>query len=166
MEQLINNLLLLLDDAVDLYRSLLALYHGERQSLLAFDLEGIEASAKKKENLILKIKILEEQRQRTIDTIAALLNLDASGLTLTRLAEKVDIRQSYKLSATGDALSAMVNQIQDVHRANRSLIIHSQGLVTDSLAYLSNHQAPDPVYYRNGSLATQDQSGRLLTRTI
>ena len=166
MEQLINNLLLLLDDTVALYQSLLALYHEERQSLMAFDLEGIDASAKKKENLILKIKILEEQRQRSMDSIASSLNLDASGLTLTRLAEKVDIRQSYKLSAVGDELSAVVNQIKDVHGANRSLIIHSQGLVTDSLAYLSNHQAPDPVYYRNGSLAMQGQSGKLLTRTI
>jgi len=166
MEQLINSLLLLLDDAVGLHRSLLALYHEERQSLLAFNLEGIDASVKKKENLILKIKIVEEQRQRTIDSIASSLNLDASGLTITRLAEKVDIRQSYKLSAMSDELSAVVNQIKDVHRANRALIIHSQGLVTDSIAYLSNHQTPDPVYYRNGSLATQDQSGRLLARTI
>lgn len=166
MEPLINSLLLQLDDTLDLHRSLLALYHEERQSLLAFDLEGINASAKKKENLVLKIKILEEQRQRTTGRIATSLELDATDVTLTRLAEKVDIRQAYKLSAIGDELSATVNQIKDVHRANRSLIIHSQGLVTNSMAYLNNHLTPDPVYHQDGSLAAQDQSGRLLTRTI
>jgi flagellar biosynthesis/type III secretory pathway chaperone len=166
MEQLINSLLLLLDDTVRLYQSLLTLYHEERQSLLAFDLEGINTNAKKKENLILKIKILEEQRQRTIDDIAALLTLDAADLSISRLAEKVDIRQAYKLSALGDELSATLNTIQEVHQSNRSLIIHSQGLVTNSLAYLGNQMTPDPVYYQNGSLAVQDQSGRLLTRTI
>ncbi len=166
MEQMINSLLLLLDDTVTLYRSLLALYGEERQSLLDFDLENINTSAKKKENMVLKIKILEEQRHRIVEGLAAALSLDAADLTLTRLAEKVDIRQSYKLSALGDELSATISQIKDVHRTNRALIIHSQGLVTDSMAFLSNHLAPDPVYHQNGSLAMQDQSGRLLARTI
>lgn len=166
MEQLINRLLLLLDDTVSLYQSMLTLYHEERQSLLAFDLDGISTNAKKKENLVLKIKILEEQRQRTIDAIAAALGLDAAGLTISRLADKVDIRQAYKLSALGDKLSETVNEIKDVHQSNRSLIIHSQGLVTNALAYLGSQLNPDPVYYQNGSLAVQGQSGRFLTRTI
>jgi flagellar biosynthesis/type III secretory pathway chaperone len=166
MEQLINRLLLLLDDIVSLYRSMLILYHEERQALLDFDLDGISTSAKKKENLVLKIKILEEQRHRTIDAIAAALGLDATDLTISRLADKVDIRQAYKLSALGDKLSETVNEIKDVHRSNRSLITHSQGLVTHALAFLGSQLNPDPVYYQNGSLAVQDQSGRFLTRTI
>lgn len=166
MEQLLNSLLLLLDDATSLYRSLLTLYHEEHQSLLAFEPDGISATAKKKENLILKIKILEEQRKRTTNRIAEYLGQPASDLTITRLAEKVDIRYSYKLSAVGDELSEVINQIKVLHQTNRSLITHSQELVNSSLAFLNNTLAPDPVYYRNGTVSTQDQNGRLLTRTI
>ena len=166
MEPLINNLLLLLNDVVGLYRSLLDLYDEERRSLLAFDLEGIATSAKKKENLILKIKILEEQRQRILDDISGLLDLDASALSITQLAQKVDIRQAYKLSAIGDELIAVVDQIKAVHRANRSLIIHSQGLVSDSLALLSDQLTPDPVYHQDGRLAQQERNGRFLARSV
>ena len=129
-----------------------AVYHDERQALLAFEPDGITATSKKKENLILKVKILEEQRKHIIDQIAEYLNQPASDLTITRLAEKVDIRYSYKLSTVGDELSSVLKQIGVLHHTNRSLITHSQGLVSGTLAFLSNNLAPDPVYYRDGSV--------------
>ena len=166
MEQLLNGLLMLLADEVDLYRSLLVIYSDERQAFLAFELDNITASTKKKENLILKIKILEEQRTHIMGQIAAYLNQPVSDLTITRLAEKVDIRYSYKLSILGSELSSVLEDIGVLHRANRSLITHSQGLISDSVAFLSNNLARDPVYHRDGSVARQDRSGRFLTRTI
>ncbi len=166
MEQLLNRLLMLLMDEVGLYQSLLAVYQDERQALLSFALDNITATSKKKENLILKVKILEEQRIHIIDQIAESLKHPASDLTLTRLAEKVDIRYSYKLSTLGAELSSVLEEMGALHRANRSLITHSQGLVSGSLALLNNNLAPDPVYHRDGSVSTQGQNGRLLTRTI
>ena len=166
MEQLLNRLLMLLTDEVGLYRSLLAVYQDERQALLAFMLDDITVCAKKKENLILKVKIIEEQRTQVVQQIAEHLNQRLPELTLSRLAEKVDIRYSYKLTTMGAELSSVIGEIGPLHHANRSLINHSQGLVSSSLAFLSNVLAPDPVYHRDGSVARQDQSGRLLTRTI
>ena len=166
MEQLLNRLLMLLMDEVGLYRSLLAVYQDERQALLSFSLDSITETSKKKENLILKVKILEEQRIAIVDQLAKNLNQPAADLTLTRLAEKVDIRYSYRLSTLGAELSSVLEEIGALHHANRSLITHCQGLVSGSLAFLSNHLAPDPVYHRDGSVSTQGRSGRLLTRTV
>ena len=166
MEQLLNRLLMLLVDEIGLYRSLLAVYQDERQALLSFALDNITETSKKKENLILKVKILEEQRIHIIDQIAVNLNRPASDLTITRLAEKVDIRYSYRLSTLGAELSAVLKEMGVLHNANRSLITHCQGLVSGSLAFLSNNLAPDPVYHRDGSVSTQERSGRLLTRTV
>ncbi len=157
---------MLLVDEVGLYRFLLSVYQDERQALLSFVLDNITATSKKKENLILKVKILEEQRIHVIHQIAEMLNQPASGLTLTRLAEKVDIRYSHKLLTLGSELSSVLEEMGVLHRANRSLITHSQGLVSGSLAFLSNNLAPDPVYHRDGSVSTQGQNGRLVTRTI
>jgi flagellar biosynthesis/type III secretory pathway chaperone len=166
MEQLLNRLLTLLVDEIGLYRSLLAVYQGERQALLSFLLDKIMETSKKKENLILKVKILEEQRIHIIDQIAARLNQPASDLTLTRLAEKVDIRYSYRLSTLGAELFSVLEEMNTLHHANRSLIAHCQGLVSGSLTFLSNNLAPDPVYHRDGRVSTQDRSGRLLARTV
>jgi len=166
MEQLLNRLLMLLLDEVGLYKSLYDVYQDERQALLAFKLDGITGTSKKKENLILKVKILEEQRTHIVHQLAENLGQPASELTLTRLAEKVDIRYSYKLSTLGAELSAVLKEIGVLHHANRSLITHSQGLVSDSLAFLNNNLTPDPVYHRDGRVGRQDRGGRLLTRTI
>jgi len=166
MEQLLNRLLMLLLDEVGLYKSLYDVYQDERQALLAFELDGITGTSKKKENLILKVKILEEQRTHIDHQLAENLGQPASDLTLTRLAEKVDIRYSYKLSTLGAELSVVLKEIGVLHHANRSLITHSQGLVSDSLAFLNNNLTPDPVYHRDGRVGRQDRGGRLLTRTI
>jgi flagellar biosynthesis/type III secretory pathway chaperone len=166
MEQLLNRLLVILDDQVGMYRSLLAVYHEERQAILAFELEDITASSKKKENLILKVRILEEQRAYLIDRIADVLKQPGSELTIARLAEKVDIRFSYKLSAVGNRLASVLEQLKGVHSANRSLIAHARGLVSSSLAFLHNNLSPDPVYRRDGRVSGQDHCGRLITRTI
>jgi len=166
MEQLLNRLLMLLLDEVGLYKSLYDVYQEERQALLAFELDGITETSKKKENLILKVKILEEQRTHIVHQLSENLGQPASDLSITRLAEKVDIRYSYKLSTLGAELSAVLEEIGALHHANRSLITHSQGLVSDSLAFLSNNLTPDPVYRRDGRVGRQDRGGRLLTRTI
>jgi len=166
MEKLLNSLLMLLLDEVALYRSMLVVCQDERQALLSFALDNITETSKKKENLILKVKILEEQRTHIIDQIAANLNLPASDLTITRLAEKVDIRYSHRLSTLGAELSSVLNDIKVLQNSNRSLITHSQGLVSGSLAFLSNSLTPDPVYHRDGSVSRQERSGRLVTRNI
>jgi flagellar biosynthesis/type III secretory pathway chaperone len=166
MEQLLNRLLNLLDDEIDLYRTLLTVYQHEREALLAFEIEGITAASTKKENLILKIKIIEEQRLHVIDRIARDLNQVAADLTITRLADKVDIRYSHQLSSRGAELSSILEKIGVLHQSNRSLITHSQSLVRDSLIFLSDNLAPDPVYHRDGSVSRKARSGRLVTRII
>ena len=166
MELLLNRLLMLLADEVGLYRSLLDVCRDERRALLSFELDGITTTSKKKENLILKVRILEEQRAHLIHQIAGSLNLPAAELTITRLAEKVDIRYSYKLSERGAELLSVIEEIGRLQHANRSLMTHSQGLVSSSLSFLNSILNPDPVYHRDGSVSRQDQSGRLLTRTV
>jgi len=166
MEQLLNRLLIILDDQTGLYRSLLAVYEEERQCLLAFDLEGITAASKMKENMIPKVKILEEQRVHITNQLANILQQPASELTITRLAEKIDIRFSYKLSAAAESLTSILEQLKIAHSTNRSLITHSQELISSSLAFLHSNLTPDPVYHQDGRVARQAQCGRLVARTI
>lgn len=166
MEQLLNKLLVLLDDEIDLYRSLLGVYRNERDAVLAFKLEGISTTSKRKENLILKIKILEEQRKSFIGQLATILNVPALDLTITRLAEKVDIRFSRHLSSRGAQLVSILDEMVKAQEANRSLLTHSQEMVNNSMTFLQNILTPDPVYHRDGKLSKPDQSGQLVTRTI
>ena len=83
MEQLLNRLLMLLIDLVGLYRSLLAVYQDERQSLLAFELDGITATSKKKEILILKVKILEESSLASVTMATSPVTLEKCILSLS-----------------------------------------------------------------------------------
>jgi len=137
MELLLTKFLGLLDEEIDLYGSLLSILQKEKNAVVDSSLEKLIESSKEKENLFLKIRILEEQRP----VILEIRNCQSSFVSL-------------------------VQSIQEINLANKALLNHSLELVRGSLSLLNDLMSSNQIYYRTGKMQLNDQSGKLLSGKI
>ncbi len=166
MDMLVSNLLGLLEGETDLYRSLLLALQKEKKAIVDSELVELNETSKEKENLLLKIRILEEQRLRMVERLAENLAYSPQGLTLAELSQLVEEPYSTRLKDCSSNLLALVQSIQEVNRGNRSLLTHSLELVRGSLTLLTTLIGSNSVYYKTGEIQLDDQSGRVLSGKI
>ena len=166
MKHLLNKLIGLLVHATELYQSLLRVVEIEKDAVVGLNLKQLNEVCKAKDNLLLKLRILEEQRQQVMHRVAAELGCSPQGLTLTELSQQVDESYARRLLDCSTDLLALVQTLQDVTQQNKSLMSHSMQLIQGSYNLLNNLMVENPVYYRSGTVDGGDETGRLLSGDI
>ena len=134
--------------------------------MIDLKLKESNEAGKEKANLLLKIQILEEQRQRTLKKLADSIGCPLHGLTLSRLSQLSKEPYSTRLKDCRSNLLALTQNIQKVNDSNKSLVMHSLKLIGSSLSLLDNLITPIPVYCRTGKAQINDQGGRVLSAQI
>jgi flagellar biosynthesis/type III secretory pathway chaperone len=166
MEHLLDKLLEALEHATDLYHSLFRVVQNEKDAVVGLNLQKLNEACKAKDNLLLKLRILEERRQQLMDRLAANLGRSPQGLTLTKLSQLVDEDYADKLRDTSTDLLAVIQALQEATRQNKLLMSHSMQLIQGSYTFLNNLMNVNPVYYSSGSVHNAVQTGKLLNGDI
>lgn len=166
MEHLLNKLIGLLAHATEIYQALLQVVQNEKDAVVGLNLKQLNEACKTKDNLLLKLRILEEQRQQVMDRVADELGCSSWGLTITQLSQQVDESYARRLLDRCTDLLALIQTLQDVTQQNKSLMSHSMQLIQGSCNLLNNLMAANPVYYRSGNVDSGDQTGRILSGDI
>jgi len=162
----LEKLLDLLEEEVGLCQGLLGALQREKRAVVDSKLTQLNETSKEKENLILKIRIMEEQRRRMLEKLAESLGLPVESLTLKKISRMVEELHSNRLMACHSKLWALIQSIQEVNQSNRSLLMHSIQLVKGSLSLLDNLMASGPVYYPTGEIKTGHRSGKFLSGRV
>jgi len=165
-DMLVDRLSGLLGGETELLESLLKTLQKERAAVVDSNLDTLNQATKEKENLILKVRILEEQRQHLMQRISRALNLRSSSLTLTQLANMLEAPHSTRLKRSCSSIIALTQSIEDLNTLNKGLLMHSLDLVRSSLLLFDHLTVPPPVYYRTGKMQTGDQTGKILSGRI
>ena len=166
MELLLNDLLGLLEGEIGLYASMLLALQKEKKAIVDSNHEELSETSREKENLFLKIRILEEQRLSILESLARNLGHPAQDLTLSKLSQLVQEPQSTQLVGCHSTFLSLAQSIQEINLSNKALLTHSLDLVNGSLSLLGDLLSSSPVYYRTGKMEAGDQSGRLLSGKI
>lgn len=166
MEELLDKFLGLLTGETELYRSLLRVLQEEKKALVDSALKGLHETGREKESLILKIRILEEERVKLLNKIAASLGCPSSQLTLKELAQRVKEPFATRLTTCASTLLALLQSIQELNHTNKALLLHSLELVRGSMTLLNNVMTAHPVYFRTGKMQTGDATGKVLSGKI
>ena len=166
MDLLLNKFLCLLEDETGFYRSLLLVVQKESRAVVDLKLKELNEATKEKENLLLKIRILEEQRQHMLERVTDSIGCTLQDLTLSKLSQLSEEPYSTRLNTCRSNLLALTKSIQEVNNSNKSLVMHSLKLARGSLSLLDNLIAPIPVYCRTGKTQINDQSGKVLSAQI
>lgn len=152
----------LLEQETELYQELLAAIDKEKRAVIATDLEKLNETTKVKENLLLKLRILEEQRSHLLRKLADLLGQPEETLSLKNLSRMVEAPHASRLKRCRTKLLSVITKIQAANGQNRALFSHSLELVKSSMNLLNNLMIAGPVYFRTGDIQQRQQTGKIL----
>lgn len=166
MELLLDSFLGLLEEGTVSYSALLSVLQKEKKAIVSLSFKESNEASKEKENILLKIRILEEQRLKIQEKLADSLGYPPQDLTMTKLSKMIPEPYSKRLKVCCSNLSALLQSILDVNSSNKVLIMHSLELVRGSLTLLSNLVCSNPVYYKSGVVQLRENNGRVLSGRI
>ena len=152
----------LLEQETELYQALLAAIDEEKRAVISSNLTKLNETTKVKENLLLKLRILDEQRSHLLRKLADLLGESKAALSLKKLSQMVEIPHASRLECCRTKLISLIANIQAANQRNRDLFSHSLELVKGSMNLLNNLMASSPVYFRTGNIQQRDQTGKIL----
>jgi len=163
---LLEKLISLLNEQISLYHSLLNVLQHERRAMIAVEPLILNECTKEKENLILKIRVLEEHRINYVENLAESFCCPATELPLRKLAERVEEPFATQLLDCSCALSALVGSIHEINQSNRSLVSHSLDLVRGSLTLLNSLVCSHSVYHQTGQVHVAERSGMVFSDNV
>lgn len=166
MEHLLEKLFGLLEHTTELYQALFGVVQKEKDAVAGLNLQQLNEACKAKDNLLLKLRILEEQREQLMDKLAGVLNCEPHEVSLTQLSNLVEEPYAARLRACSTQLLSLIQNLQEANRHNKMLLSHSLELVKGSYNLLNNVMAANPVYYRSGDLQKFRQTGKLLNDDV
>jgi len=162
----LEKLIGLLEEETSLYGYIVSVLQQEKKAIVASELEALNETAKKKESLLLKIRILDEERTKILEKLGGFLGYPSNDMTLRKISQLVEKPHSIRLNNCYSNLLALTQTIQDLNRGNKALIVHSLEIVRDSLSILTNLLPSNPLYYQTGEIKMAEQSGKILSGRI
>lgn len=166
MEPMINQLLRVLERESELYRSMLTVIDQESKGAIRSDLNALTRAGEEKENILVKLRSIEQQRIRLVRETADALGYPLQDFTLTMMSQLVGEPLAGRLSQAGTDLSTVLNVVKDANHRNKQLFEHSLELLRGSFNLLGELAQSDMVYYRTGNIQRTYQTGKCVNGEI
>jgi flagellar biosynthesis/type III secretory pathway chaperone len=122
MELLLKELLELLEDEIEIFRSLLPVFKKEKEAILASELNELNKASAQKEKLLFNMRSLEKKRTHVMNKLAETLEVLPDDLTLTKLAQSVKEPYSIRLKNCGLQLLKLTKNISSANTGNKSML--------------------------------------------
>jgi len=129
-----ENIKSILTEQVNGYRTLLNILQRERECLLHFKAPEVETLSKEKDTVVLKLKLLEEERIRLVKSFVAEHAVDEQAVFQT--LSKVTGDDSYQQLRM--QLVSLLQSISELNGFNRVLIERSVTVVKNALNFLGS----------------------------
>jgi len=161
LDSLLDSLRAVLRKEIEVYGELARALALEKDVLRKPSLESLHESNARKETCILKTRLLEEVRAKTVGRIALALGLDERGLKLRSILPHAkgvlgrDLRECHR------ELLLLAGRIQEENRRNRGLLDASLDGVRSSYQFIGSLLGGGPTYMDSGELKSGPVSGRI-----
>ncbi|QWR78821.1 flagellar protein FlgN [Candidatus Magnetomonas plexicatena] len=149
------------------YQNLFSLLTRERESLVDFDEQAVEQLSKEKDTLILKLRLLEDERIRLVKRLTSEICLRPPELQITGASDDKTMPADFNLAKlaelTGDnefmeiraSLKSLLQSLEELNSFNRVLIDRSLSYVQNNLNLLNS---------LGSAQSKKDKIGMFLTR--
>jgi flagellar biosynthesis/type III secretory pathway chaperone len=166
MDLMIQQLLGVIEEESEIYRSMLTVIDKESKAAVRSDVIALTKSGEEKENILVKLGLIEDRRRQIVDELADALGYPPGDFTITKISELMGEPFAGRLSKAGAELLAVLNTVKAANRRNKLLIEHSRELLRGSFNILSELTRSDTVYYRTGSIQRTYQTGKCVNGEI
>ena len=166
MDLMIQQLLGVIEEEKEVYRSMLTLIEKESKAAVRSDVIALTTAGEEKEHILAKLGLIDDQRRRVVNEIADALGYVPGDLTITKLSQLIGEPFAGRLSQVGAELLTVLNTVKAANRRNKLLFEHSRELLRGSFNILSEVTRSDTVYYRTGNIQRTYQTGKCVNGEI
>ena len=167
MNQLYKNLEELLKQKIKLYESFISLLKEEWTCVSKYSYDSLQDVITKKENIVIEMKALENDRSYLMLKIAEKLEVQQSSLTLKRIIQIRNNPNKNKLVKYRKILLFQIRKISELTDMTKSLMNHSALSLKKSLAYIhSADEKSQSPYLANGKVMEGRVEGRMLSMDV
>ena len=166
MDPMINELLGVLEQESGLYRSMLKVIDQESKAAVRSDFDALTKVGEEKENILQKLRLIEDKRTELISEMAAALGYPQQALTLSLISQQVGEPFAGRLRQAGTDLSTVLNTVRKANQQTRQLFEHSLELLKSSFNLLSNLTQSDTVYRPSGNMQRTPPSGKCINGDV
>jgi flagellar biosynthesis/type III secretory pathway chaperone len=166
MDAILDQLLRVLNQEIELYRLMLAVIDKEKDAVIRSSLEPLTEAGVEKENILKKLRTVEEQRSLLVRRLSEVLGYPVRDLTLSMITQNVDEPFAGRLKQVSTDLSTLLDTLRDANHRNQRLFEHSLELLRGSFNLLSDLKASNTVYYRTGNIQSTKPTGQWVSNDI
>lgn len=166
INEIMDQLLGVLNQETELYRSMLTVIDKEEDAIMRSALSPLNESGMEKENILKKLRTVEEQRCLLVKKLSEVLGYPYRDLTLSKISQMVDEPFAGRLKQVSTDLSTVLDTLRNANRRNHRLIEHSLELLRGSFNLLSEMMASNTVYYRTGNIQSANSTGQWVRSEI
>ncbi|HEB71390.1 MAG TPA: flagellar protein FlgN [Nitrospirae bacterium] len=151
---------------IELYEQMAEQLDKERHDFVSHSVENLNKNLKLKEVIVLKLRTLEETRQRVVRSVAKVVEVDKKELTLLKLIELATGPLKERLTALRQKLREVIEKTNELNYFNRGLIERLIKLNYAAAERLQNLIEPEDTYVRHGKAGSNLKSGRIVEQTF
>ncbi len=154
MASLTEELILILQNEMDTYESLLPIVEKKTRIIVNNDLQTLREITDKEQITVERIQSLERKREEIIKNMATVMNKKPNELNLKTLIKLLDKRpdEQLKLSRLHDSLTGIIRRLQVINDRNSSLIKQSLEMIEFNMNLIqSTRMAPGNSNYTRGA---------------
>jgi len=150
LDSLKQDLMTILQEEVEAFRSLRDLLTEEQEALVRDDVETIRSAAERQERVAEEIRLIEARRLHVVRSIGGRCGLRDDPLTLTRISGLCEKEDGERMRAMRGELLDLHADIRQKNRNNALLIRHAMRYVDRTLQLLKGGDGSNRVYQRTG----------------
>lgn len=164
--EMIEHLLDILSRETELYQAMSTVLNKEKDAAIQSELIALNEAEIEKENILVALGLLEGQRRNLVTGLADTLGYPAQDINLTQISQMVAEPFAGRLKQAKSDLSALLESVQAANQRNKQLFEHSRELLRSSFNLISELRAPNPIYYRTGTIQNTSASGKCVCDEI
>jgi hypothetical protein len=145
-----------------IYQELNDFIIGEKKVFIKPSLTELNESNARKENIILKARMLEEARTNILKKIARNLELKVDEIKLATLARYAKIEQRQEIEEIRRKMTLISGEIKTLNEMNKDLVDSSLANVKGSIDFISSLMSQGPVYLESGKIKSFQSNGKFL----
>ena len=167
MNRLYKNLEDLLKQKIKLYENFISLLKEEWTCVSKYSYDSLQEVIAKKENKVIEMKALENNRSYLMLKISEKLQVQQSSLTLKKIIQIRNNPNKINLAKCRKILLFQIKEISKLTEMTKVLMDHSALSLKKSLAYIhsADEKAQSP-YLANGKVMEGRVEGRMLSMDV
>ncbi len=134
----------------------------EKKVFIKSSLDELNESNARKENIILKARMLEEARTNILKKIVRNLELKADEIKLATVASYALIEQKRKIEEIREKIVLISGEITSLNDKNKDLVGSTLNSVKGSLYFISSLMSQGSVYLESGKIKPFQSYGKFL----